>query len=90
MYGGRDEGVTLRCNNDMAGIIIDRFGSDIIMQPVDEGHFEAYINVAVSPLFLTWIMNFGKRVKIISPPGVIDEYIRTAKAAIKIYENDYE
>lgn len=86
MYGGRDEQITLRCKNDMAGIIIDRFGQEVIMHKVDGDFFEASVKVAVSPLFLTWVMNFGERVKIISPGHVIDRYIEIAKKAIEAYE----
>ncbi len=85
MYGGRDENVTLQCKNSMAGIIVDRFGREVIMTPVDGEHFSVTVKVAVSPLFLTWIMNFGADMKIISPQNVIDEFIETAKKAIEQY-----
>lgn len=90
MYGGKDERVILKCRNDMAGIIIDRFGQDVIMHKLDEDFFEAFVKVAVSPLFLTWVMNFGERVKIISPQHVIDQYIEIAKKAIEAYEGEHE
>ncbi len=85
MYGGRDEFVTLQCKNSLAGVIIDRFGTDVIMTPVDDEHFSVTVKVAVSPLFLTWIMNFGADMKIISPQNVVDEFIETAKKAIEQY-----
>lgn len=85
MYGGRDENITLHCRNSLAGVIIDRFGREVIMTPVDEEHFSVTVKIAVSPLFLTWIMNFGADIKIISPQNVIDEFIETAKKAIDQY-----
>lgn len=86
MYGGRDEQVTLLCDNSMAGVIIDRFGRDVMMKERDEKSFEAAVKVAVSPLFLTWVMNFGGRVKIISPQSVIEEYLDMARKAMETYE----
>lgn len=86
MYGGRDEQVTLRCDNSMAGIIIDRFGMDVIMYDVGEGFFEASVKVSVSPLFLTWVMNFSGKIKIISPKSVVNDYIELARKAIETYE----
>ncbi len=50
MYGGRDEQVTLLCDNKMAGVIIDRFGRDVVMKERDQDTFEAAVKVAVSPL----------------------------------------
>lgn len=88
MYGGRDEQVTLKCKDKMAGVIIDRFGQDVIMYEAGEEQFEVSVRVSVSPLFLTWIMNFGGDVKILSPQSVIDDYVKLAKAALKLYEED--
>ena len=85
MYGGRDENVTLHCRNSLAGVIIDRFGREVIMTPVDDEHFSVTVKVAVSPLFFTWIMNFGSDIKIISPHSVIDEFLATAKKAVEQY-----
>jgi len=86
MYGGRDEQVTLRCKNHMAGIIIDRFGHDISMYKVDDMQFETTVRVEVSPHFLTWLMNFGTDVKIINPQNVIDELKAIAKTILAQYE----
>ncbi len=85
MYGGKDEFVTIQCKNSLAGVIVDRFGTDVIMTPVDSEHFSVTVKVAISPLFFTWIMNFGADIKIISPQNVIDEFLATAKKAIEQY-----
>ena len=86
MYGGRDEQVTLRCKNHMAGIIIDRFGHDVPICKVDGEQFETTVRVEVSPHFLTWLINFGADVKIITPQSVIDEFKALAQTAILQYE----
>ena len=85
MFGGEEEQVTLRCKSSLAGVIIDRFGHDVMMRRTQEGFFEVTVRVAVSPLFLTWIMNFGADVKIISPNSVAEKLVQTAKAAIEAY-----
>ena len=72
----------------MAGVIIDRFARDVVMKERDRDTFEAAVKVAVSPLFLTWVMNFGGSIRITSPETVIDEYIDTARKAIQIYEKN--
>ena len=46
MYGGRDENVTLLCHNSLAGVIIDRFGHNIRMVPVEDNYF--YVKTLVS------------------------------------------
>lgn len=86
MFGGKEELVILRCENNMANIIIDRFGRDISIRNIDSDHFEVSVKVAVSPHFLSWLMTFPKRVRIQSPEWVKDEYIKLAEAAL----NDYK
>lgn len=74
MYGGRLEMVTLECTNDMIGMILDRFGSNIIIQKIDEEHFQFRHEVAVSGQFFGWLVGLGPNAKIKSPEYVIDEY----------------
>lgn len=85
MYGGRDEFVTIRCKNSLAGVIVDRFGQETIMTPEDDEHFTFTVKVSVSPLFLTWVMNFGTDMKILSPKCVIDELKELALKTIEQY-----
>ena len=87
MYSGKDEHVTLRCRNEMADPIIDRFGQDVLMRQVPgEDCFDVTVKVAVSPLFLTWIMNFGGDIKILAPEDVATQQIELAKKVIAAYE----
>ena len=85
MFGGREETVKLRCKNRMANIIVDRFGTDTIMTVCDDEHFEITVKVAVSPVFLTWLMNFGSDIKIISPQSVIEDFKALAEECLKQY-----
>ncbi|HUM84323.1 MAG TPA: WYL domain-containing protein [Lachnospiraceae bacterium] len=74
MYGGRPETVTLSCANQLAGPIIDRFGTDTMMIPKGAEHFHAIVHVNVSPQFYGWIFGLGAGVKIVGPADVRDEY----------------
>ena len=72
MYGGEEERVTLECDNSMIGIIMDRFGSEVIIRKKD-GSFEATVNVMISPQFLAWIVGFCGKIRSLSPEKVCDE-----------------
>ena len=74
MFGGRDVKVTLRCKNHLAGVLIDRFGTDIWMTPSGEDHFTAQVTVTVSKQFFGWVTAIGKDMKIQAPLDVKDEY----------------
>ena len=70
MFGGECETVTLRCKNEMANVIIDQFGKDVKLVPVDEGYFTVKVNVAVSSQFLAWVIALEGGVTIVGPDYV--------------------
>ena len=74
MFGGRDENVSLRCRENMAGVMIDRFGQDFMMIPKGDGTFTAHVLVSVSPQFYGWIAGLGGQVKIEGPAHVRDDF----------------
>ncbi|MCQ2513234.1 MAG: WYL domain-containing protein [Lachnospiraceae bacterium] len=71
MFEGETENVRLHCENEVANIIIDRFGTNIPLIKVDPDHFEVVVSVSVSKLFLGWIMALPG-VKIISPESTVN------------------
>lgn len=71
MFGGREEKVKLLVENTLAGVIIDRFGKDIMLIPSDEEHFTVNVDVHVSTQFFGWIISLGERVKILGPDEVV-------------------
>jgi predicted DNA-binding transcriptional regulator YafY len=73
MYAGEETKVTIEAANRMVGVLIDRFGKDIIIVPVDEDHFRTTVTVAVSNHFLGWIASLGSDVKITGPDKVVDQ-----------------
>lgn len=73
MFGGEETNVSIKFENDLVGVVLDRFGSDVRIVKSDEKHFICTVNVAISPHFLAWIFSFGNRAEIISPDYVIEE-----------------
>ena len=71
MFGGREEKVKLLVENTLAGVIIDRFGKDIMLIPSDQEHFTVNVDVHVSKQFFGWIISLGERVKILGPEEVV-------------------
>ena len=85
MYGGEETCVTLECENDKAGIIIDRFGKDLTLFPSDKDHFTVHVNVIPSGQFLGWIISLGKGVKITGPEQVVRKMQDEAKRLMDEY-----
>ena len=86
MFGGEEVKVTLEAENGMVGILLDRFGKDIPVKPVDADHFRTSVVVAVSSQFLGWIMALGDGVKIIGP----DKVVARMKEEIRLISKTYE
>lgn len=75
MYGGKEELVKLRFDSDMIGVVLDRFGSDIMVHPdMDNTHFYVNIPIAISNQFFGWIVGLGNKVKIAGPTEVVDAF----------------
>ena len=73
MYDGDNVNVKLRFHKKLVNVVIDRFGSDIMLIPESDGeHFVFTVNVAVSPMFLSWVMGFGELAQILHPQSAID------------------
>ena len=73
MFGGKEQNVKLKVANYLVGVMIDRFGKDIMMIPADDQHFTMHVDVHVSGQFFGWIMSLGEGVKIIGPDEVVDQ-----------------
>ena len=86
MFGGEEVKVTLEAENGMVGILIDRFGKDIPIQPVDAEHFRTSVVVAVSSQFLGWIMALGDGVRITGPDKVVDRMKEEIRRISQMYE----
>jgi predicted DNA-binding transcriptional regulator YafY len=82
MFEGDVETVKLYCKNEMANVILDRFGKDIPIIKTDAEHFTVSVKVSVSQIFLCWIMALDG-VKIISPDSVVD---KMKERILKLYD----
>ena len=73
MYSGDTVGVKLRFHTSLINAVMDQFGKDVMMIPDGEDHFNITVNVAVSPMFLSWIIGFGKKAQILYPQSVAQQ-----------------
>lgn len=71
MYSGEKTAVKLRFHRSLINVVIDRFGRDTLLIPDGDDHFVFTIDVAVSPIFLSWVIGFGEKAKILYPQSVI-------------------
>ena len=86
MFGGREQSVKLLVDNSLAGVIIDRFGKDVMMIPADGDRFTVNVTVMVSRQFLGWIFSLGEKVKILGPEDVTEQMREEGERLLRQYE----
>ncbi|MEF9921342.1 MAG: WYL domain-containing protein [Anaerovoracaceae bacterium] len=86
MYGGDDEQVRMEFENQLIGVVIDRFGKNVIIAKTDDQHFMVTVTVVVSNQFFGWVMGIGKGVKIIGPEWVVEKMCDEVKRLSEIYD----
>ena len=74
MYGGEDRKIILEGENHLVGVVIDRFGTDVMIHPHKESLFYATVTVTVSSQFFGWLAGIGKGIRISWPEDVREEY----------------
>ncbi len=86
MYHGDEITVKLRFHKDLVNVVIDRFGKDIMLIPDGPEHFNFTVSVAVSPMFLSWVIGFGDKAQILYPQSVIDSCAELCRQAMSHYQ----
>lgn len=74
MFSGREGQLRLRCANRMVGVILDRFGQDVMLIPDGEEHFIVTVEAVVSPQFYGWLFSLADGVELTAPAWAVEEY----------------
>lgn len=85
MYSGDAVDVKLRFHNSLINVVVDRFGKDTMLIPDGDSYFNFTVRVAVSPMFLSWVMGFGNKAKILYPQSVAEKLIDLCQEAMNQY-----
>jgi len=82
MYGGERVGLDLRFTNDLINPVLDRFGMKTPIIKDGDNHFIAHIEASVSPVFFSWIFQFGDRAQIVKPERIAEDYVAFLKSTL--------
>ncbi len=85
MYGGTPIKVKMCCNNNLIGVIMDRFGKDVFIMKKDNESFETIVEVVPSKQFYAWVIALGEGAYLVSPESVVD----TMRLEIKRLSQQY-
>ena len=85
MFAGEMVDVKMRFHKTLLNVVIDRFGKETMLIPDGDDHFIFTVKVAVSPMFLSWVIGFGNLAKILHPQSVAEQCIALCKETIGQY-----
>ena len=89
-FHGEKAKVRVRFINRFADAVIDQFGKNVMLIPIDEKYFTAILPVELSPPFFAWIATFGHAAKILSPEIAITKMRKFIEDARDMYKDDGE
>jgi len=85
MFGGEESCVEIQFENDLVGVVFDRFGTDIPIIKKGDHHFVCHVNVAATTQFLSWIISFGGRAKVIAPESAVADMRNLISTISELY-----
>jgi predicted DNA-binding transcriptional regulator YafY len=84
MYSGEVLRATLAFNISLVSVVLDQFGANTSLRNIGGGRFEVSADVSASPVFLSWIFQFGDKAEILEPDALrsaMRAHIATVSAA---------
>ncbi len=89
MFSGKEERVKLCCSNKILEEIIERFGEDKIkLSSQNADNFTAEVVAVTGEGFISWVMQYGSAIKVISPSKLKTAIGARAAEIAKIYNNE--
>ena len=85
MYDGKEERVRISFEEPLLNVVLDRFGTEVILISKGEHKYEASVDVQVSQQFFGWICGVSG-VKLVGPEHVTEAYKEHLKRQSMLYE----
>ena len=87
MFSGREGRVKLRFHNSLVGVVLDRFGQEVMLVPDDEEHFTTTVDAVVSPQFCGWLFGLGEKVALQGPDWALEVFRGQLDAVASVMKN---
>ncbi len=87
MFSGNEQRVSMRCSNRILEEIIDRFGENIKINSQNADSFTAEVVAVTGEGLVSWVLQYGSDIKIISPQELRSAVGKRAAEIAKIYSD---
>ncbi len=86
MFSGESGEIRLLCSNHIIDDILDRFGETVPLRVENSEQFIVRATVELSEGLVSWILQFGSDIQVISPPELKTAVQERVRAIAKLYE----
>lgn len=86
MFGGEEEDIQLRVENNLINVMLDRFGMGVKIRADGEDDVIITAKAKVSQGLIGWILKFGPQVNVLSPACLRREMAEKIRHMNKLYE----
>ena len=87
MFAGDYLDVKMRFHRSLINVVVDRFGRENMLIPDGAEHFVFTARVALSPIFLSWVMSFGGKANILHPERAVDAFKSLCLESLAQYDS---
>ncbi|WP_083270822.1 helix-turn-helix transcriptional regulator [Bacillus marinisedimentorum] len=86
MYSGEEIDMEVEFDNHLINVVIDRFGPEADIRPMDNGHFKLFTKAIYADGLVRWLLTWGGDAKVLYPPKLVK---RMEEEAEKFYQTYY-
>lgn len=79
MYAGEAVDIVIEFNDNLIGVVFDKFGEGTQMMRCGDHRCVATVKVQISPVFWGWLFQFAGEMRLLSPQPMVEEYRRRAQ-----------
>lgn len=87
MFSGTLCQVELRCKKALLEQVADRFSEELFIKKVTDEDFCLTVTAAISDALVTWILNYGDQIQVLSPSVLVDMIKNRAQNVLNLYSN---
>jgi predicted DNA-binding transcriptional regulator YafY len=85
MYHGDLQTVVLRCADEGLEPLLDKFGEKLSISGREKGFFTVRVQVIAGEGFVEWLLQYGDRISVLSPPELRNQVTERIRRIGKIY-----
>jgi predicted DNA-binding transcriptional regulator YafY len=86
MFTGESGQIEFCCDNKLIDDILEKFGDEIPLKIYDKDHFIFKADVELSNGLISWIMQYGADIRVVSPKSLSTAIIEKTKEILSVYE----